>query len=209
MNRSQIRTSIRQNIEDQGSFYSDSDLNAAIQECYKLYVNQVKVIEKRVVLDITADLVYYDFSNLIPDYLIVNGIFDNTTKQWLTGKSRLWLDKLRTDWETMTGSLKWFSIINHQYVAIVPHPVVTAGTIDVHYSALAPTINTDTEVIKVLAESEHVFQIYAQFYLMLQAKEFTKAKISLKEFENSIKEAIIIAQSRGLPSRTYGLGSLT
>ncbi len=206
MNRLAVRTNIREIIEDQGSFYSDTDLNSAIQECYKLYINEVNVIEKRVTLNFADDLVYYDMQTLVSDYLIPVALFNNNNRSWLDARSRLWLDSYRLDWETATGEPRWFSVINHKYIALAPHQEVGVGTFDLHYLAFAPTINSDRTSIQVLAESEHIFEIYTQFYLMLQAREFNKAKMSLREFENQIKSAIKLAQSRGLPSRQYRLG---
>lgn len=207
MNRATLRTNIRLNIEDQGSFYTDGDLNSAIQECYQLYINEVNVIEKKVTLDFEDDLVYYDLSALVNDYLIPTALFSNVNKTWLDARSRLWLDGYRLDWETSTGEPRWFSVINHKLIALVPHQETATGTFDLHYLAFAPTLTNDTTLIKVLSESEHIFEIYAQFYLMMQAREFNKAKMSLQEFEREIKSAINLTQKRGLPSRQYRLGS--
>lgn len=206
MNRGTLRTNIRLNIEDQGSFYTDGDLNSAIQECYQLYINEVNVIEKKVTLDFEDDLVYYDMSALVNDYLIPTALFNNVNKTWLDARSRLWLDGYRLDWETSTGEPRWFSVINHKLIALVPHQEVATGTFDLHYLAFAPILTNDTTLIKVLSESEHIFEIYAQFYLMMQAREFNKAKMSLQEFEREIKSAINLTQKRGLPSRQYRLG---
>lgn len=208
MNRATVRTAIRLNIEDQGSFYSDNDLNSAIQECYKIYINESNVIEKKVTLSFTDDLVYYDMSALVSDYLIPLALFNNVNRTWLDAKSRVWLDGYRLDWETATGEPRWFTVVNHKLIALVPHQPTTTGTFDLHYLAFAPTLTNDTTLIRVLLESEHIFELYAQFYLMLQAREFNKAKMNFQEFEKEIKKAINLASSRGLPARQYTLGGI-
>lgn len=206
MTRAEIRINIRRVIEDQGTFYTDTDLNNAIQECYTLYINETAVIEKRTTLSFIDDLVYYNFRTLVSDYLGTIAIYNNVTKQWLASKDRVNLDLVRKDWELSIGQARWFNVLNHELVALVPHQSVASGTFDLHYLGLAPTISSDTEVIKVLSESEHVFEVYATFYLMLQSREFNKANLSFNEFEKYIKDALLITNGRALPMRRYEFG---
>lgn len=206
MNRQTLRTLIREEIEDQGSFYSDIDLNAAIQECYTEYVKDTKVIEKKVTINFQDDLVYYNLRTLVPDFLRVKQIYDTNSRSWLTGRSIVWLDKRYTEWETKLGIPQNFSIISPELIAFFPHlEIATSASFELYYDALAPIIATDSEVLNIFTNSNDLFIFYSTFYLMLQAKEFTKAKLSLQEFDKRLKQAVISANSRALPDRKYGL----
>ncbi len=205
MTRSSIRAKIRQDIEDQGSFYTNEDLNNAIQECYTQYALETRVIEKKVTLNFQDDLVYYNFKSLVPDFLYIIAIYNNNTRSWLLGKDTLWLDGIRMDWETMTGNARWLSIINPEIVALVPTLETAVGDFTLYYTATAPILTSDSEVLTVFNDSDKAFISYANFYLMLQAREFTKAKLALQGYREEINKIKLLMQSRGLPTRRYGL----
>jgi hypothetical protein len=204
MTRADIRNDVRTNIEDTGTFWTDTELNRAIQECYNMYAVCTKCIEKQVNLNFTTDLVYYDFISLVPDFLQINGIFIPGLKRWLVGKSREYLDKACRGWEKTSGTPFYYCIVNHKRVGITPRFIAsTTYSMVLHYSATAPILTDDTTSLIVLTESLPVFRYYAVYYAMLQAREFSKAKAALLNVRKEIKSTKQLMQKRGLPARHY------
>lgn len=103
--RGDIKAEVQNNlIELNFNFYSDLDLNNSIQDAYDDIVILTQCIQKKVTLHWVSNLNYYNFTNILPDYLGTIAIFNNVTNQWLRDDLNLKdFDRIRRDWETWIG----------------------------------------------------------------------------------------------------------
>jgi hypothetical protein len=187
MTRDQITGRVQVNLNDEGVFYSTDDLNDSIQDGYAEVAAVTGCIFKATTINLVDNLTYYDFGNLISDYLGVTAIFNPTTKQWLNPTNLRVLEELRDDWELAIGNPFLFWPINFRYVAIYPKPVTTSGILYIFYRATADVLS-GLATPQIPEEYQGVLESYVTCDLQEQAEEFTKAQIEFKSYVESIKE---------------------
>lgn len=202
MIRSDIKTNVRINLADSGvTFYSDDDLNDSIQDAYDDISILTRCILKRITLNFTSYLTYYNFKDDygLSDYLGTTAIFNNLTNRWLIDDCSLRdFDRIRRDWENWTGSSQFWAPSDPLRIAIVPKYTgssvsgafnsnaftnayfigsTTLGTFDLYYWATAPTLSTDTDTFLIAADMQDLVEFYVTGDLIEQAQEYTKAAI--------------------------------
>src|SRR5674476_201907 len=104
MTRDQIASKVQTSLNDYGVFLTAADLNDSIQDGYSEVTALSGCIFKAGVVNLTANLTYYDFGSLIPDFLAVTAIFNPTIKRWMSPTNLRLLEDLRNDWELAIGN---------------------------------------------------------------------------------------------------------
>lgn len=173
--QSEIAANVRENLYDNGiTWYSVADITDSIQDGYHDLTTFSGCISRISEVNFTNNTVYYDFSELLSNFLYVIGIFNKNTNRWLVPTTELELDKLRNDWELWEGEPFFFVPHDLKRIAIVPHKSSAVGSMIVHYrehgSILVPTDTPElhTDAVDLLEE-------YATGDLFEQAQEFKKA----------------------------------
>lgn len=185
-----IKSNIKDNLQDYSVYFSVADLTTAVQDGYNEVVTLSQCIIKKVTLNFQANLNYYNFRDAtnfpdiyVSDFIAITAIFSNLTNLWLLDdKSLKDFDKDRVDWELWTGAAVWWAPTNdYRIAAIVPKQTTASGTFDLYYWAKAPTV-IDSDTPLVPADFTNLIEIYATAALLEIAREFVKAQDYWNEF---------------------------
>ena len=187
MTRDQIASKVQTSLNDSGIFLTAADLNDSIQDGYSEVTALTGCIFKATTVNIEANLSYYDFGLLIPDFLAVTAIFNPTTKRWMVPTNLRLLEDLRNDWELAIGNPFLFWPVNFRFVAIYPKLTTSTGTLYVYYRAHADTL-TSTSTPQIPDDLQRVLEEYTEGDLLEQSEEFTKAGLSLTKYFKDIQE---------------------
>lgn len=129
--RGQIKADIQSNLQDLSmNFFSDQDLNDAIQDAYNDVAIMSQCIQKKVTLNWISDLNYYDFVALgVPDYLGTIAIFNHVTNLYLRDDLNLKdFDRIRRDWEKWIGTPQFWAPSDFKRIAICAKYTLGGGT---------------------------------------------------------------------------------
>lgn len=187
MTRDQISDRVKNNLNDNGVFYSAEDINDSLQDGYAEVTAYTGCIFKATTINLVANLSYYDMGSLTPDFLAVTAVFNPITKQWLAPTNLSKLEGLRNDWEVATGNPFLFWPVNFRFMAIFPRVTVSSGTLYVFYRAHADTL-LGTSTPQIPEEHQAVLENYVTGDLLEQAEEFTKASVELESYFKTIKD---------------------
>lgn len=172
-----IKNNIRIDLNNTNpSSYSASDLDDSVQDAYDDIVCLSQCLIKKITLSWVAELVYYDFSSLVSDYMACIAVYDNTSKRWLDDdKNTKIFDQIDIRWEVANGTPQNWAPVNHKYIAFFPRYTAPTGTFDLYYWATAPTVNnSDTPLIAT--DCQVLVNKYVVADLLEQFEEFTKAQ---------------------------------
>jgi hypothetical protein len=214
--RGQIKAEVQNNlIELNFNFYSDEDLNNSVQDAYDDIVILTQCIQKRITLSWISNLSYYNFKNILPDYLGCIAIFNNVTNQWLRDDLNLKdFDRIRRDWELWIGTplfwapsdperiaiaAKYFGAnisygafdsksFNNQAFFIDNSSTASLGTFNLFYWALAPTLVSDSDTFLIASDITTALTRYCTADLLEQAQEFNKAQNFWQPYQNDVTE---------------------
>ena len=173
---SAIKSNVRDNLNDAAVInYSSTDVDESTQDAYDDIISQTQCIIKKVTLNWTGDLSYYDLITLVSDYLACVAIFNNVNNRWLyDDKTLTHFDLIRDDWEIAHGTPESWAALNHKYIAIFPKYAVTSGTFDLYYWAIAPTV-VDANTPLIATDFQHLLEKFTTADLLEQFEEYTKA----------------------------------
>lgn len=202
--RGQVKAEVQTNlIELNLNFYSDDDLNQSIQDAYDDIAILTQCIQKQVTLPWISNLSYYNFANLVSDYLGTIAIFNNVSNLWLRDDLSLKdFDRIRRDWETWIGTPMFWAPSDPQNIGVCPKYLnanITYGAFDfnsfnnnaffinnsvqanlgsfiLYYWALAPALVSDTDTFLIASDKDSTIMRYATADLLEQAQEFNKAQ---------------------------------
>lgn len=201
MTRGQLKTTVRQNLADEGvTRFTDDDLNESLQDAYDDVVALSQCYIRRTTINWVSDLSYYDFSALgVTDYLCTQAIFNNVTNQWLRDDLTVRdFDNIRRDWEIWIGTPQFWAPCSFTKIAIaakylgavtsgafnpfafssayyIGSGLTSLGTFDLIYAAVAPTFTSDSSVPLVAADAHELLEFYATGDLLEQDEEFKKS----------------------------------
>jgi hypothetical protein len=218
--RGQIKTDIADNLTDLSiNFYSDDDLNQSIQDAYDDIAILTQCVQKNVTLNWQGNLSYYNFKNLVSDYLGTIAIFNNVTNLWLFDHLSLRdFDRLRRDWEKWNGAPQFWAPSDPQRIAIAPKyaavapngafdplsfsaafyigTVVNLGSFVLYYYAIAPTLTSDTDVFLIDDDKDQMVTQYVTGDLLEQAQEFQKAAEWMSQYYDNIQDYAVRVKAR-------------
>lgn len=196
---------VRSDLSDQGiTFYTQTDILNSLQDACDQMVTRSGLIEKTIDINLQANTGYYDLRALISDFYCVTQIYNNATRQWLTPQIIPDYDLVRDDWETWTGSPRFFTPVDYKRIVIVPRPSTTSGSIKVYYKAISPTLALSTD-LTFPSDIYNVPKDYAFADLLEQAREYTKAALTWREANTGLNDAVKRTQARAMPALIYRL----
>src|SRR5688572_4798266 len=105
MTFSEIRTEVRRRLDEvNANFWSDDDVNQAINDGYAELSDASEWNEASATITLYANQVYYNASTLTnTEFLSVRACQNPTTKWWLEPSDTLYLDAhVHTRWESIT-----------------------------------------------------------------------------------------------------------
>lgn len=214
--RGQIKATVRANLDDAGvTFFSEVDLDEALQDAYDDIVCISQCICKSVTLNWVGGLTYYDFVNdlAVTDYLATVAIFNTSTNRWLRDDLNLRdFDRLRRDWELWIGAPQFWATSDPKHIAIAPKYAggtatagafaITAfsnaffigsgstnlGTFRLLYWATAPALVSDSNTFLTASDVQNLFEFYATADQLESAEEYSKAAEYWEKYYNSLME---------------------
>lgn len=204
MNRVDVRTRVMEEMEDNDSFISVTNLNDSIQDAYDDLVIGAEMIEKQASIAAVSGRLYYDLATLISDYYSVTGIYSTNMGRWLESTDKPTMVQRKIDWELMTGGAQWFMVVDQKRVAIIPYQPTASDTYIVNYTAVAPTLGDTTSMVVPL-ENQRVMDHYTLAEMQEQAREFEKAKSNWSEYERHRKLIVNKMSQRASTDRRYEL----
>jgi len=211
--RGQIKTSVRQNLDDAGvSFYSDDDLNESLQDAYDDIAAMSQCICKTVNVQWLGQLSYYNFvTDLgLNDYLATVAIFNYATNMWLRDDLNIRdLDRIRRDWENWIGTPQFWCSSDPNHIAIAPKygqndafggafdmfsfddafnigSLGSLGQFKLLYWAQAPRLQTDASTFLMASDVQNLLEFYCTADMLETAEEFSKAQEYWEKYYNSL-----------------------
>lgn len=204
MTRTDVSINVMAELENNGTFFSTTEVNEATQDAYDEVALLAGTIEMQAEISLIANTGYYNLRSLLTNFYSIIGIFNEQDQKWLTSSSPLKLDAMRLDWELMTGSPKWFFMASLERVCIVPRPTASIGTLTILFKACAPTLSDSTSLI-VPKETESILEEYDLMQLHEQAREWHKAQKYEQSYEELLKQTKRFMSRRASPDRMYQL----
>ena len=183
-----LKANIRADLDDAAiKSYTATDINDSVQDTYDDIVSLSHCIVKKVTLNWTANLSYYDFPTLVSDFMAVVAIFNNVNNRWLhDDKSILDFDMMRNDWEVATGTPQNWAALNYKHTAVFPRYVSAAGTYDLYYWAKAPTV-VDAAAPLIATDFQRLITNGSIADLLESYEEFSKAGIFWNEYVKDLE----------------------
>ncbi len=186
-------------------YYQEQDVNDSLQDGVSEVCAFSGCIYKTAALPFTAHTTYYDMLTLLPDYIGVVALWNDTIRRWMFPTSIKKLNQQRIDWDVAYGTPYYFVPINHRYVAIWLKPSVpNYGRMFVFYRAAAPTL-TDQEPIPIPDEHITALELYSITDLWEQAQEWGKAAESMKDYLDNLNNLRVLMRNKRNSDRTMGL----
>jgi len=191
MNTLNVISRVKQELDDQGIFYTDEDIFDSLQDGYDEIVLYSGCIEKIVSVPFPVTP-YYNLLSVIPDFYRVFAIYNPNNKQFLEPITFQILDGFTDEWETETGTPQWFVPIDFKYIAFYPYyAAVPSLNMYVMYYAQAPDFTTSNN-LEIPSNHQGVIENYVVNDLLDQSLEFKKSttifKTYLSELEKLKKE---------------------
>lgn len=190
MTFTQIKQNIKDNLNDQGVFFTVADMNTAVQKAYDLTIALSQCIVKKTTLNFQDNTIYYNFQDnanypntFVADFMACTAIFNNLTNLWLLDDKALKdFSRDRIDWENWRGQPVWWCPTgDYRRVALIPNEQIATGDFDLYYWAQAPTvIDGDTPVMP--SDFHYLIEVYANASLCEVAREYVKAQKYLDDF---------------------------
>lgn len=202
--RLDVQTSIQMYLNNP-TYYTPQDMNDSIQDGVDEICAFSGCIWASATIPFTANKSYYDMITLMPNYIGVVAIFNNTIKRWLIPTSLRKLDQDRIDWETALGTPFYFAPVSHRYVAIYKKPgAASYGDMFVFYRAAAPTLG---DLTNIPIPEDHITAVenYCVADLFEQNQEFTKSSERLKSYIDDLEQLRIYIRNKRMPDRLPSL----
>lgn len=162
-------------------------------------------IYKSAAITFTKDTTYYDLLSLLPDYIGIVAMWNNTIHRWMFPTSLRKLNQQRVDWDSCYGTPYYFCPINHRYVAIWQKPSISNyGQMFIFYRAAAPILDNSTP-IPLPDEHMGALEYYCITDLWEQNQEWGKASASIKEYLKLLDQFRTLMRNKRNSDRLMGL----
>lgn len=186
-------------------YYDAQAVNDSLQDGVDEVCAFTGCIWKSAALPFTQYTTYYDLLALLPDYIGVVALWNDTIRRWMFPTSIRKLNQQRLDWDTNYGTPYYFVPINHRYVAIWLKPSVpNYGRMFVFYRASAPVL-TDSQPIPIADEFVTALELYSVTDLWEQAQEWGKASEASKDYIKNLELLRVLMRNKRNSDRQMGL----
>src|SRR6516165_3720764 len=182
-------------------YYDQQNVNDSIQDGLDEVCAVTGCIYKSASLPFTAKTTYYDMLTLLPDYIGIVAMWNDTIRRWMFPTSLRKLNQQREDWDSTYGTPYYFCPISHRYVAIWLKPqVANYGQMFVYYIASAPLL-TDTTSIPIPDEHITALELYSIVDLWEQAQEWGKAISGFDDYSKNLENLRQLMKNKRNPGR--------
>ena len=207
MLQSEVASRVRSNLADAGAtFFTNNNIDEAVQDGYDSIVSLLLPLTATKTLDFVDNLVYYDFYNLIPNYIHVLAIYNNNTDRWLDFRTSKWLEGRRYDWELTEGQPEVFTVIDYRYVALWPTLSSASGNMDIYFKKTGPQL-VSSDTIDILDIEPEVIEWFSTADCLEQIEEFEKAQAYFQNFTESIRTGQLLIAGRAGKDLAFQLAS--
>src|ERR1035437_3538533 len=186
-------------------YYDQQSVMDSIQDGIDEVCAFTGCVYKTAALPFTQNTTYYDLLTLLPDYIGVVAIWNNTIHRWMFPTSLRKFNQQRVDWDSCYGTPYYFCPVNHRYVAIWQKPsVVNYGQMLVFYRAAAPILS-DSTPIPIPDEHITALELYSITDLWEQAQEWGKASDSMQDYLKNLEALRVLIHNKRTSDRLMGL----
>lgn len=188
------------------TFYDTQGVNDTLQDGIDEVCAFSGCVYASAVIPFTANKTYYDMLALLPNYIGVVAIFNDTIKRWMLPGSLKKFWQSRIDWDTAGGVPYYFCPVSHRYVAIYMKPLSQSyGRMVVFYRAAAPSPLTDTTVLPIPDEHLNVLERYGTADMWEQAQEWGKATAAFQEYTAGLEKLRVLMRNKRNADRYMSL----
>jgi hypothetical protein len=185
-------------------YYDKQSLDDSIQDGIDEVCAFTGCIYKSASIPFTQYTTYYDMLSLLPDYIGVVALWNDTIHRWMYPTSLRKLAAQRSDWDVVYGTPQYFVPINHRYVAIWLKPSIpNYGRMFVFYRAAGPVLTDETQI--PIPDEYMALESYSIADLWEQAQEWGKASTSVKEYIQDLENLRVLMRNKRNVDRTMGL----
>ncbi len=177
-------------------YYDTQAINDSVQDGLDELCAFSGCVYKSANLPFTQYTTYYDLLTLLPDYIGVVAVWNNTIRRWMFPQSLKKFNQVRIDWDNAYGTPYYFSPINHRYMAIYMKPsVANYGQMFVFYRASAPVLS-DISILPVPDEHLIALESYSTVDLWEQAQEWGKAQEQFKTYVSQLEALRVLMRNQ-------------
>ncbi len=186
-------------------FYEKSFMDNSVQDGADEIAAFTGCIYKSAVVPFVAKRTYYDMLTLLPDYIGLVALWNNTIRRWMYPSSLKKFNQVRIDWDTAYGTPYYFSPINHRFVAIYMKPAAPDyGNMIAFYRAAAPVLSDNTP-IPIPEEYITVLEDFSITDLWEQSQEWGKAGENFKKYVEGLEELRVLMRNQRNRDRQMSL----
>ena len=178
MTLSEFRTDIRRRLGETATvFYSDDDIDDAIDEAYEEMADATEFYERQAQIQAIAGHTYYNLLNILPDtFLSPRRIYDSTTSRWLTPTDPRELDYHGyRQWERVSGPPQKYLMRGNWWLGVFPRPATDLPIERLSYTAIPSAMSATTDEPAFPREYHPGISEFALSDLFSQARETVKA----------------------------------
>lgn len=199
-----IGSNVQRDLDDLGaSFYDfNKDILPSVQDGYELITALTESVEIYAILNFEDDLVFYDLSARLPNFLRIFGIYNNNTQRWMWPTTMMELYRIRDNWEACAGDPYWYLPIDYKTIAFFPSMPTASGTFTVLYKANSSQLGAN-DPPQVPLEHQNVLEWYAVDDLLDQCQEFGKAMEYAQMVDQGIDDIRKVLRNRSQPNHLY------
>lgn len=151
MNFSQMKSSLRQKLNESGStFYSDEDVADAINEAYAEVSDATEFYERQATIQLLTGRTYYDLTTLLDSdtFLSPRRAFNPATNRWFQPTDYRDLDThTYVQWELTEAAPRDYFLRGNWWFGVWPKSNDdTSYHARLYYTAIAPPLVEDTDV---------------------------------------------------------------
>lgn len=209
--RSEVRRRLRES-SDSPVFWSDTDIDTAINEGVAEIADATEFYEKWQKVDLLKERPYYDMRTVArDDFLVCGPAYNLTTNRWLIPVTPRDLDLGDFRWEERRAEPDRFMVRGLWWVGYWPVKSEAVGEIKQYYIGLPDAMADDEDVPPLHTSHHHAIVEFALADLFAQDGETNLAWASWKEYtdyETKIRawmqSRTSIPMQRGLRPSEYG-----
>lgn len=200
MTSASVISKIKQELDDQGVFYTDTDIYDSLQDGYHEIALRTSCIEK--IVSVAPPIApYWNLADDIPDYFSIFAIYNRNERVFLTPASVRSIENMNYEWETQTGTPQYFIPIDFKYIALYPtYSATPTYNFYVFYFGQAPDF-TSSNTLSLPSNTQTCIEDYVVNDLLDQSLEFNKSKIFYGNYVEGINRTKKQLEGRNVRDR--------
>lgn len=210
MTRAELRAELYRRLEESSDgqvFYTDDDLNDALNEAYLELSDATEWYETYRTIDVLHTQPYYDVRDLFDvEVLSMGPAFHTDTSRWLVPSSARDLDGRWLRWEQVRGVPERLQTRGLWFVGYWPILGSETGTVKQYATALPDELSDDLDEPGFPSQWHDVLIDYALAELLPQQGEVSGAMEAWQAYLTGEAEMGAAMQGRGMVPKPMGYG---